>query len=150
VRRVSVCGAGVFGSLFAGHLAGVAEVSQLTTRRDHADARNAEGLRITGRIDRHALVKASDDPDDLEPYDVGIVATKAGGLEAAARSLEGRFPDATIMPVLNGLGAEEVIRAHGDWPIVSSVTFMSGTKHSDTEVEYVLDTETWLGPYEET
>jgi 2-dehydropantoate 2-reductase len=25
---------------------------------------------------------------------------------------------------------------------------MSGTKHSDTHVEYILDTPTWLGPYE--
>jgi 2-dehydropantoate 2-reductase len=30
------------------------------------------------------------------------------------------------------------------------VTFMSGTKHSDTHVEYILDTPTWLGPYGET
>src|SRR4029453_13172006 len=30
------------------------------------------------------------------------------------------------------------------------VTFMSGTKHSDTHVEYILDTATWLGPYEDT
>ena len=49
-------GAGVIGSLFAGHLAGVADVSLLTRRRDHADALNAEGLRITGRSDRHARV----------------------------------------------------------------------------------------------
>jgi 2-dehydropantoate 2-reductase len=27
---------------------------------------------------------------------------------------------------------------------------MSGTKHSDTEVEYILDTATWMGPYEGT
>jgi 2-dehydropantoate 2-reductase len=27
---------------------------------------------------------------------------------------------------------------------------MSGTRHSDTHVEYVLDTETWLGPYGDT
>ncbi len=78
------------------------------------------------------------------------MATKATGLEQAATALEGRFPEATIVTTLNGLGAEEVVRAHGDWPIVSGVTFMSGTKHSDTQVEYVLDTETWLGPYEET
>ena len=52
--------------------------------------------------------------------------------------------------MLNGIGAEEIVRAHGDWPIVSGVTFMSGTRHSDTHVEYILDTETWLGPYEET
>ena len=150
IERVCVIGAGVIGSLFAGHLAEVAEVSLLTRRREHADALNAEGLRITGRSDRHARVTATDDPDELEPFDLGIVATKAGGLEDAARSLEGRFPEATMMPVLNGLGADEVIRAHGDWPIVSAVTFISGTKHSDTEVEYVLDTETWLGPYEDT
>jgi 2-dehydropantoate 2-reductase len=41
-------------------------------------------------------------------------------------------------------------RAHGDGPLVSAVTFMSGTKHSDTEVEYILDTATWMGPYEDT
>jgi 2-dehydropantoate 2-reductase len=27
---------------------------------------------------------------------------------------------------------------------------MSGTRHSDTHIEYVLDTETWIGPYEST
>ncbi len=27
---------------------------------------------------------------------------------------------------------------------------MSGTSHGDTHVEYILDTETWLGPYEDT
>ena len=52
------------------------------------------------------------------------------------------------MTVQNGLGAEEVVRRHGDWPLLSAITFMSGTRHSDTEVEYVLDTPTWLGPHE--
>ncbi len=150
VERVCVIGAGVIGSLFAGHLAQVAEVSVLTRRREHADALEAEGLRVTGRSDLHASVRASNDPDELPPFDLGIVATKATGLEDAACSLEGRFPDATMMTVLNGLGAEEAVRARGGWPIVSAVTFMSGTKHSDTEVEYILDTETWLGPYEDT
>jgi 2-dehydropantoate 2-reductase len=150
IERVCVIGGGVIGSLFAGHLAGVAEVSVLTRRREHAAALNADGLHVTGRSDRHVRVTAAADPDELDPFDLGIVATKAGGLAAAAESLEGRFPDATIMPVLNGLGADEVVRAHGDWPIVSAVTFISGTKHSDTEVEYILDTETWMGPYEDT
>ena len=54
------------------------------------------------------------------------------------------------MTVLNGLGAEQVVRQRGDWQLVSAVTFMSGTKHSDTHVEYILDTPTWLGPYEDT
>jgi 2-dehydropantoate 2-reductase len=150
IESVCVVGAGVIGSLFAGHLAQVVDVSVLTRRRAHADALNAEGLRISGRSELTARVTATDDPDALPAFDVAIVATKATGLEEAAASLEGRFPDATIVTTLNGLGAEEIVRVHGDWPIVSGVTFMSGTKHSDTHVEYVLDTETWLGPYEET
>jgi 2-dehydropantoate 2-reductase len=71
-------------------------------------------------------------------------------VEAAAELLGGRFAGATMMTVQNGLGAEEIVRAHGAWPLVSAVTFMSGTKHSDWHVEYILDTPTWLGPYGET
>jgi len=145
-----VIGAGVIGSLFAGHLARVAEVSVLTRRQQHADALTAEGLRVSGRSDLHSRVTASADPDEIPPFDLGIVATKATGLEAAAATLEGHFPEATMMTTLNGLGAEEVVRAHGDWPIISAVTFMSGTRHEDTHVEYILDTETWLGPYDDT
>src|SRR5207247_7738548 len=50
----------------------------------------------------------------------------------------------------NGLGAEEIVGAHGEWPLLSSVTFMSGTRHDDRHVEYVLDTATWIGPYRDT
>jgi len=150
IQRVCVIGAGSIGSLFAGHLAQVVDVSVLTRRQEHADTLNRDGLRVTGRSDLHAAVEAAADPDALAPFDLGIVATKAGGLEDAAGALEGRFPEALVMTTLNGLGAEEVVRAHGDWPIVSAVTFMSGTKHSDSEVEYVLDTATWMGPYEDT
>jgi 2-dehydropantoate 2-reductase len=150
IERVCIVGAGVIGSLFAGHLARVCEVSVLTRRRAHADALNADGLHVSGKSVHVAEVTAADDPDGLPEFDVAIVATKASGLESAAKALEGRFPGATVVTVLNGIGAEEVVRAHGEWPIVSGVTFMSGTKHSDTEVEYILDTETWLGPYEGT
>ena len=150
MERVCVIGAGAIGSLFAGHLAAVAQVSVLTRRADHAEALNREGLHISGRSERQASVLASADPDALPPFDLGIVATKASGLEGAVDSLRGRFPGAAIMTVLNGLGAEEAVRGAGAWPIISGVTFMSGTRHSDTHVEYVLDTETWLGPYQDT
>ncbi|MEI7760659.1 MAG: 2-dehydropantoate 2-reductase [Thermoleophilia bacterium] len=150
IARVCVIGGGVIGSLFAGHLAQVAEVSILTRRREHANALNASGLRVSGRSDVQASITASSDPADIPPFDLGIIATKAPGLGAAAATLEGHFPEATMMTALNGLGAEEVVRSHGDWPIISAVTFMSGTRHTDTHVEYILDTETWIGPYEET
>jgi 2-dehydropantoate 2-reductase len=150
IERVCVVGGGVIGSLFAGHLAQVCDVSVLTRRQEHAEALEREGLRISGRSDLHAHVHAATDAATLGDVDLAIVATKANGLEGALGSMTGAFPDATVMTVLNGLGAEEFAREHGDWPIVSAVTFMSGTKHSDTHVEYILDTETWLGPFEDT
>jgi 2-dehydropantoate 2-reductase len=148
--RVCVVGAGSIGSLFAAHLATVTDVLVLTRREEHARALNEQGLQVSGRHDFTARVTAAADPRDLPDFDLGIVATKANGVEAAAERLGGRFLGATIMTVQNGLGAEEIVRAHGEWPLVSAVTFMSGTRHSDTHVEYILDTETWLGPYGDT
>ncbi len=59
ISRVCVAGAGVIGSLFAGHLARVAEVSVLTRRQEHADALNEHGLRVSGRSDFTARVVAA-------------------------------------------------------------------------------------------
>ncbi|TMK74232.1 MAG: ketopantoate reductase family protein [Actinobacteria bacterium] len=150
IRTTCVVGAGAIGSLYAAHLARVAESHVLTRRADHAEALNSQSLRVSGRADFTTHVSAAVAPDALSEPDVVIVATKATGLEPAARTLSGHWPAATIMTVQNGLGAEEIMRRHGDWQLVSGVTFMSGTKHSDTHVEYILDTATWLGPWEQT
>jgi 2-dehydropantoate 2-reductase len=146
VKNVCVVGAGSIGSLFAGHLAQVADVSVLTRRADHARALR-RGLRVSGKSSLQARVHASDDPGALPAADLIIVACKATQLEPVAASLEGHFPAAVVMTVQNGLGAEEIVSRHGSWPIISGVTFMSGVRHSDAHVEYELDTATWMGPY---
>ena len=140
----------MIGSLFAGHLARVCDVRVLVRRDDHARALNQRGLRVSGRSDFTVGLRAATDPGELGDVDLGIVATKGTGLDAAASTLTGHFRGATLMTVQNGLGAEEVVGGHGDWPLISGVTFMSGTRHDDTHVEYILDTETWLGPYRGT
>jgi 2-dehydropantoate 2-reductase len=150
IRRTCVVGAGSIGSLLAAHLARVAESCVLTRREAHARALNEQGLRVSGRHEFTVPIRAASQPDELPDPDLVIVATKTTGLEPASAALSGNFPRATVMTVQNGLGAEEVVRRHGSWPLVSGVTFMSGTKHSDTHVEYILDTETWIGPYEGT
>ena len=140
----------MIGSLYAAHLARVADVSVLCRRDEHARSLNEHGLRVSGRHDFTAELSAATDPADLAEADVVIVATKTTELDAAAARLAGHWPAAVVMTVQNGLGAEEIVRRHGDWSLVSAVTFMSGTRHADTHVEYILDTETWLGPYAET
>jgi 2-dehydropantoate 2-reductase len=150
MTRVLVAGAGTIGSLLAAHLARVADVSVLTRRDDHARALNEHGLTVTGRVEFTASVTAAADPSQLSEPDLVIVACKGSDLESLSQRLAGHFPNATLMTVQNGLGAEAVAGAHGAWPLLSAVTFMSGTRESDTRVEYVLDTETWIGPYRDT
>ena len=138
------------GSLFAGHLARTCETSVLVRREEHASALNERGLTVSGRHDFTAEVTAATDLQTLPEPELAIVATKTTELETVAERLAGHWPGAAVMTVQNGLGAEEAFAARGAWPLISAVTFMSGTRHSDTEVEYILDTETWLGPYGET
>jgi len=146
VNRVCIAGAGVIGSLFAGYLARVTDVTVLTRRQEHAAALNDGGLRVSGRGDFTSRVTAATSPDALPEPELVIVASKGGDVEALATRLAGHWPDATLMTVQNGIGADEIVARHGAWPLLAAVTFMSGTRHADTHVEYVLDTATWIGP----
>ncbi len=147
IERVVVVGGGVIGSLYAAHLARCAETWVLTRRPAHAEALALDGLRVRGKSDFTAAVHATADESALPDVDLVILATKATDVDEAASRLAGRVPSATVMTIQNGLGAEEIVRVHGERPLLSAVTFMSGVRHSDAHVEYELDTETWLGPY---
>jgi 2-dehydropantoate 2-reductase len=116
----------------------------LCRREEHVDALNEHGLRVSGRSDFVTSVLAAADPAQLPEPGLAIVATKTTEVDAVAARLRGHWPRAAVMTVQNGLGAEEAFPGRR---VLSAVTFMSGTKHSDTHVEYILDTETWLGPY---
>ena len=146
MTRVCVAGAGVIGSLFAAHLAKVAEVSALVRRAEHAEALRNDGLTVGGRADFTARLDAATSPDELPEPELVIVACKGNDLDAVAARLAGHWPDATLMTVQNGIGADEIVARHGAWRLLAAVTFMSGTRHDDTHVQYVLDTATWIGP----
>jgi 2-dehydropantoate 2-reductase len=146
VTRVCVAGAGVIGSLFAAHLTRVADVSVLTRREEHAQRLNADGLQVSGRAQFQARVEAATSPSALPEPELVIVACKGPDVEPVAAGLAGFWPAATLMTVQNGIGAEAVVARHGEWKLLSAVTFMSGTRHDDTHVEYILDTATWIGP----
>jgi 2-dehydropantoate 2-reductase len=122
-------------------------VTVLCRREEHARALNEHGLRVSGRHEFETSLTAATDPAELPEPELAIVATKTTELAAAALRLEGHWPGAAVMTVQNGLGSEEAFPGRR---VISAVTFMSGTRHEDTHVEYILDTETWLGPYGET
>jgi 2-dehydropantoate 2-reductase len=129
-------------------LARVAEVWALVRRKDHADALNREGLRVSGTHSFSASVRATTDATDLPDFDLGIVATKATQVEESMAKVGTRFDRGALLSVQNGLGSEEILAEHTKGHVIRGTTFMSGTRHSDTHVQLELDTATWLGPFE--
>jgi 2-dehydropantoate 2-reductase len=150
MKKVCIVGCGAIGSLYAAHLARVAEVWAFVRREDHARALNRDGLRVTGNHDFSAKVKATTNPNEVPDCDLGIVAAKATQLESSFRLVGCHFNKGAVLSAQNGVGSEEIIAALTRGYVIRGTTFMSGTRHSDTHVQYELDTPTWIGPFEPT
>jgi len=149
MNRVCVVGCGAIGSLYAAHLARVAEVWAFVRRAEHAKALNEHGLTVSGRHEFQVSLKATNRAEDVPPCDLAIVATKATQVEESIAPVGARFDQGAVLSAQNGLGSEEIIAQHTRGQVIRGTTFMSGTRHSDTHVQYELDTATWLGPFEE-
>ncbi len=148
MKRVCIVGCGSIGSLYAAHLARVAEVWAFVRREDHARALSRDGLRVTGRHEFHVSLNATAKAADLPDCDFAIVATKATQVGESMAVVGHHFDRGAVLSAQNGLGSEEIIAEHTRGQIIRATTFMSGTRHSDTHVQYELDTATWLGPFE--
>jgi len=149
MKRVCIVGCGAIGSLYAAHLARVAEVWAFVRREEHARALNRDGLRVSGKHEFHVSLKATSRPAELPDCDFAIVATKVRQVKESLAPVGHHFNDGVVLSAQNGLGSEEFIAEHTSGQIIRGATFMSGTRHSDTHVQYELDTATWMGPYEQ-
>jgi len=109
---------------------------------------NREGLRVSGRHNFHVTLRATTRADELPDCDLAIVATKATQVTDSVGWVGQRFNNGAVISAQNGLGSEEIIAAHSKGYVIRGTTFMSGTRHSDTHVQYELNTATWLGPFE--
>jgi 2-dehydropantoate 2-reductase len=150
MKRICIIGCGAIGSLYAAHLARVAEVWAFVRRDAHARALNEDGLKVTGTHSFRVSLNATTNPSQLPDCDFGIIATKATQVEESMQLVGNKFDGGAIVSAQNGLGSEEIIAAHTRGYVIRGTTFMSGTRHSDTHVQYELDTATWVGPFEPT
>ncbi len=150
MKRVCIIGCGSIGSLYAAHLARVSEVWAFVRRPEHARALNEQGLQVTGGHEFHTHLRATHDPAELPKFDLGIVSCKCTQTAEALGPVAHLFDNGAILSSQNGLGAEEIIADLAKTYVIRGTTFMSGTRHDDTHVQYELDTETWMGPFELT
>src|SRR5438270_4007301 len=150
IKRICIVGCGSIGSLYAAHLAKVAEVWAFVRRPEHGEALNRHGLRVSGSHELRASLNASHDPAKLPQFDLGIVASKATQTAEAVGPVAHLFKNGAVLSAQNGLGGDEIIADLAKTYVIRGTTFMSGTRHSDTHVQYELDTPTWMGPFEPT
>jgi 2-dehydropantoate 2-reductase len=147
--RVCIVGCGAVGSLFAANLAQLddVEVWAYDLAREHVDAINRDGLRLSGAGDVVASVRATTDAAELPPCAFGIVATKAMHTEAAIRAAAPAFADGCVATVQNGIGNEEVIAAHVE-RVIRGTTFPAGKVLEPGHVQWDVKGDTTLGPFE--
>jgi 2-dehydropantoate 2-reductase len=123
--KIAIAGVGAMGSVYAGLLAnGGHEVWAVDVWREHIEAIKRNGLRVEGASgDRTVKMNATTDPAEVKDADLVIIATKADGVEAAAKSAKAMAkPGAPILTIQNGLGsADKVADIVGDDRIMIGV-----------------------------
>ena len=147
--RVCVVGCGAVGSLFAANLAQLADVEvwAYDLARDHVDAINANGLRLSGADDVVGRLRATADAEELPACDFGIVATKAMHTEPAIAATAHAFADGSVCTVQNGLGNEEALAGHVA-RVIRGTTFPAGRVVEPGHVQWDVKGDTTLGPFE--
>jgi 2-dehydropantoate 2-reductase len=147
--KVCIVGCGAVGSLFAANLAQLddVEVWAFDLAREHVDAINANGLRLSGVGDVVGKVRATTDAQELPACDFGIVATKAMHTSSAIASTAHAFAAGAVASVQNGIGNEEAIAEHVE-RVIRGTTFPAGRLLEPGHVQWDVKGDTTLGPFE--
>ena len=106
--KVCIYGAGAIGGWIGSHLAQTGHEISVVARGATLQALKKNGLQFIqtqpSLITHHAQVKASDQPADLGPQDVVIVAVKAPGMLEVARNMGPLLaPHTMVMTAMNGV-----------------------------------------------
>ncbi len=150
--RICIIGCGAVGSLFAAHLAkaGEAEVWAYDVWKDHVEAIQKNGLRLSGAAEFTAKLHASTNAQELPRCDYGIVATKAIHTKTAIAQAAHIFDEnSAVCSVQNGVGNEEIIAEHVKF-VIRGTTFPAGHPIAPGHIGYDIKGDTWIGPFEAT
>jgi 2-dehydropantoate 2-reductase len=149
--RICIVGCGAVGSLFAANLAQLddVEVWAYDLARDHVDAINENGLRLTGAGEVVGRLRATTDASDLPACEFGIVATKAMHTEPAITATAHAFANGCVATVQNGLGNEEALARHVV-RVVRGTTFPAGKLVAPGHVQWEVKGDTTFGPFGDT
>ncbi len=111
--KIAIFGVGAMGSVYAGLMAEAGhEVWAVDIWQDHVDAINKAGLRVEGASGDRLVqgINATTDAEDVGACDLYVLATKASGVGAAAKTIAPLMgSESIVITIQNGLGAGERI-----------------------------------------
>ena len=147
--KVCIVGCGAVGSLFAANLSLLddVEVWAYDLAREHVDAINADGLRLSGAGEVIGHPHATTDAAELPACDFGIVATKAMHTSAAVAATAHAFAAGCVASVQTGVGNEESIAEHVE-RVIRGTTFPAGKLLEPGHVQWDVKGDTTFGPFE--
>ncbi len=148
-ERVCIVGCGAIGGLYAAHLGRLSdlEVWAYDPAREHVEAINRDGLRLTGAVELTAQIEARRDPAQIPGCPLGILATKGTATQAAIAATAPVFGDGAVCSVQNGIGNEEVIAEHVP-RVMRGVTLPAGRLAAPGVIHVDAVGPTWIGPFE--
>lgn len=139
--RVAVFGTGGVGGYFGARLAEAGHAVTFIARGAHLQAIRERGLRVESiRGDVHIFpAQATDDPAEVGPVDLVLVATKAWQLPEAAAAMRPLVgPETVVLPLLNGVEAPEVLAAAlGPEPVLGGLCKVSAYKAAPGLIRHV-------------
>ena len=129
--RIAVLGAGGVGGYYGGLLAHGGHNVAFVARGAHLAALRQRGLRVESVHGDFCVqpVRATDDPAEIGPVDLVLVAVKNYDLESAARAAEPLVgPGTAVLPLLNGLDADRRLAAVlGQGVVLAGLTHISSS-----------------------
>ena len=112
VLRIAIVGTGAMGSVYAGLLGDAGnDIWAIDIWKEHIDAIRTNGLRVEGASgDRIVRINATCEPSEVALCDMIIIATKAGDVSSAVKSINPMIgPNTVIVTIQNGIGTAEQI-----------------------------------------
>jgi 2-dehydropantoate 2-reductase len=126
--RIAVVGAGGVGGYFGGRLAAHGEDVTFIARGAHLQAIRERGLRVAAHDGEFTVApsRATDDPAEVRPVDVVMLAVKMWDVASAAAQMTPLVGEGTaVISLQNGVDAEEILAAHlGREHVVGGVAYI--------------------------
>ena len=150
--KVAVLGAGAMGCLFGGLLAEKGlNVILIDVWKQHVDEINKKGLKMMGHGgDRIIKIRATTEPEKLDPVDAIIIMCKATALEQALNSSKKIIGEKTmLMSFQNGIGHEEIMqKVAGKEKVLGGSTTQASSIQGPGIIQNHASLQSWIVEYD--